>query len=85
MLRVGGFPEPFLQNDDTFYRRRKRRHTDTILHQDLLDFKFVIDIGYQGPPPVGLAYTAAALQRELYHLRFYSIPNGASQSQESSI
>jgi len=44
VLRVGGFPEPFLQNDDTFYRRWKRSHTDTILRQDLLDLESVTDI-----------------------------------------
>ena len=44
ILRVGGFPEPFLQNDELYYRRWKRSHTDTILRQDLLDLESVSDI-----------------------------------------
>ncbi|MGA2977304.1 MAG: AAA family ATPase [Spirochaetia bacterium] len=37
LMSVGGFPEPFLQNDRTFYNRWRRSHTDQILRQDLID------------------------------------------------
>jgi predicted AAA+ superfamily ATPase len=45
LMRVGGFPEPFLASDETFYRRWKRSHTDVILRQDLLDLERVHQIG----------------------------------------
>lgn len=32
-----GFPEPFLKDDVTFYKRWRRSHLDIILRQDLLD------------------------------------------------
>lgn len=44
LLRFGGFPEPFLENDETFYRRWRRSHADIILRQDLLDLEQVRDI-----------------------------------------
>lgn len=44
ILRVGGFPEPFLENDDTFYCRWKRTHLDVILRQDMLDLTAYTDI-----------------------------------------
>lgn len=44
LMRVGGFPEPFLENDPTFYQRWKRAHTDVILRQDLLDLEQVHNI-----------------------------------------
>lgn len=44
LMRVGGFPEPFLEHDETFYRRWKRAHTDVILRQDLLDLEQVHQI-----------------------------------------
>ena len=45
LLRVGGFPEPFLANSPDFYRRWKRGHQDIILRQDLLDLESVRSIG----------------------------------------
>lgn len=39
-----GFPEPFIKNSKTFYRRWKKTHTDIILRQDLLDTQSVKDI-----------------------------------------
>ena len=39
-----GFPEPFLSNDETFYRRWRRTHIDIILRQDLLDLQSIKDI-----------------------------------------
>ena len=44
ILNVGGFPEPFLENDFRFYKRWKRSHLDVILRQDLIDLTSVTDI-----------------------------------------
>ena len=41
---VGGFPEPFLENDPVFYARWKKSHIDVILRQDLLDLSAIQDI-----------------------------------------
>jgi predicted AAA+ superfamily ATPase len=43
-MRVGGFPEPFLEDDETFYRRWRRSHLDIILRQDLIDLESVRDV-----------------------------------------
>lgn len=44
LLTVGGFPEPYLENDLRFYNRWKRSHLDIILKQDLLDLENVQQI-----------------------------------------
>lgn len=44
LLTVGGFPEPFLENDPVFYARWKKSHIDVILRQDLLDLSAIQDI-----------------------------------------
>jgi predicted AAA+ superfamily ATPase len=44
LLRVGGFPEPFLNGSERFYKRWRRGHLDIILRQDLLDLEAVRDI-----------------------------------------
>lgn len=44
ILQVGGFPEPFLRNQETFARRWRRSHLDTILREDLFDLEKVRDI-----------------------------------------
>ncbi|HCM25568.1 MAG: hypothetical protein A2Z99_08575 [Treponema sp. GWB1_62_6] len=44
IIRFGGFPEPFLENDPVFYARWKRSHLDVILRQDLLDMVAINDI-----------------------------------------
>ncbi len=41
LLRVGGFPEPFLEGDPAYYNRWRRSHLDVILRQDLLDLESV--------------------------------------------
>jgi uncharacterized protein len=41
ILTVGGFPEPFLTNDETEARRWRRTHIDSILREDLLDLEKV--------------------------------------------
>lgn len=37
LWRCGGFPEPFLKNDHTYYKRWRTTHSDIILRQDLID------------------------------------------------
>lgn len=44
ILRLGGFPEPFLKNDADEARRWRRTHIDTIVRGDLLDLENVRDI-----------------------------------------
>lgn len=44
IMRFGGFPEPFLKDEESFYNRWKRSHQDIILRQDLLDLESVRNI-----------------------------------------
>jgi predicted AAA+ superfamily ATPase len=44
ILRLGGFPEPFLLNDENEARRWRRTHLDTILREDLIDLERVRDV-----------------------------------------
>lgn len=44
LWHCGGFPEPFTQGSETFYRLWRRTHLDIILRQDLLDLQAVRDI-----------------------------------------
>ncbi|MBU0579748.1 MAG: ATP-binding protein [Candidatus Margulisbacteria bacterium] len=44
LLKVGGFPEPFLENSINYYNRWKKTHLDIILRQDLIDLESVSDI-----------------------------------------
>lgn len=44
LLLLGGFPEPFLDGSQTFYKRWKRSHLDIILRQDLIDLEQVKQI-----------------------------------------
>lgn len=44
LLKVGGFPEPFLKNSTDAARRWQRTHLDVILREDLLDLERVRDI-----------------------------------------
>ncbi|OFZ85239.1 MAG: ATPase, partial [Bdellovibrionales bacterium RIFOXYD1_FULL_44_7] len=39
LLRVGGFPEPFIDGSDRFYGRWRKSHLDIILRQDLPDLE----------------------------------------------
>jgi predicted AAA+ superfamily ATPase len=41
LLMLGGFPEPYLENDESYYNRWKRSHLDIILKQDLIDLENV--------------------------------------------
>ena len=44
LIRFGGFPEPYLINSETFAKRWRRTHVDTIIREDLLDLEKVRDI-----------------------------------------
>jgi hypothetical protein len=44
ILRLGGFPEPFLSNDPDEARRWRRGHLDIILREDLIDLERVRDV-----------------------------------------
>ena len=44
LLKLGGFPEPYLKGKETFAKRFRRTHTDTIIREDLLDLEKVRDI-----------------------------------------
>ena len=44
LLRVGGFPEPFLRGSERWYRRWRRSHVDAILREDMLGLSAVRDI-----------------------------------------
>ncbi|MBF0441787.1 MAG: ATP-binding protein [Oligoflexales bacterium] len=44
MLRVGGFPEPFLKGSEHFYKRWRKSHLERILREDLLDLEKVREI-----------------------------------------
>lgn len=44
LLRVGGFPEPFLDGSTRFYNRWKRSHIDVILKEDLVTLTAIRDI-----------------------------------------
>lgn len=44
LLSIGGFPEPFLKGDETYYKRWRNTHLDIILRQDLIGEYAVRDI-----------------------------------------
>ena len=44
ILEIGGFPEPYLKNSQTFAKRWRRIHTNTIIREDILDLERVRDI-----------------------------------------
>lgn len=44
LWRCSGFPEPFFEGNETFYRRWRRTHLDIILRQDLIDLYSIRDI-----------------------------------------
>jgi len=44
LYHCSGFPEPFLQDNETYYKRWRRTHLDIILRQDLIDLYAVRDI-----------------------------------------
>jgi len=44
IMKLGGFPEPFLKGTETHAKRWRRSHTDRILREDLADIASVRDI-----------------------------------------
>jgi len=44
LISLGGFPEPYLKGKESFAKRWRRTHIDTIIRQDLLDLEKVRDI-----------------------------------------
>lgn len=44
LILYGGFPEPYLRKSETYAKRWRRTHLDTIIRQDLLDLKKVREI-----------------------------------------
>ena len=44
LIKFGGFPEPYLKNSETFAKRWRRTHVDTIIREDLLDLEKVRDV-----------------------------------------
>jgi predicted AAA+ superfamily ATPase len=44
LIKLGGFPEPYLKDNETFAKRFRRIHTDTIIREDLLDLESVRDV-----------------------------------------
>lgn len=44
LMRLGGFPEPYLGKDEEAARRWRRTHVDTIIRQDLQDLERVRDL-----------------------------------------
>lgn len=44
LINLGGFPEPYLKNNESFAKRWRRTHIDTIIREDLLDLERVRDV-----------------------------------------
>lgn len=44
ILQFGGFPEPFFQGSEEFYKRWRKTHVDIILKQDLITIEKVTNI-----------------------------------------
>lgn len=44
MMKLSGFPEPFLEKNSRFYQRWQKSHLDTILREDLLNLSEIKDI-----------------------------------------
>jgi len=71
LMRVGGFPEPFLDGSERFYRRWRRSHIDLILREDLVTLTAVRDIQSIETliellrRQVGSTVSAASLARDL--------------------
>lgn len=44
LMKLGGYPEPFLSGDEGSYKRWRQTHLDVILRQDLADLETVKDL-----------------------------------------
>lgn len=72
LLKNSGFPEPYYENESSFYNRWKRSHMDLILKQDLFSLELIRDIGtFQTmllllQSRVGSPLSANSLSRDLH-------------------
>jgi predicted AAA+ superfamily ATPase len=74
LLNIGGFPEPFFENRESFYKRWRKTHLDIILRQDLVDLTTARDIQaietlvellrYRVTSPVSYSSLARDLERD---------------------
>ena len=44
LINLGGFPEPYLKGKESYAKRWRRTHIDTIIRQDLIDLERVRDV-----------------------------------------
>jgi predicted AAA+ superfamily ATPase len=71
LFTLGGFPEPFLKADETYYKRWRRTHLDIILRQDLIgeyavkDIQAIETLVHLLQERVGSAVSYSALARDL--------------------
>lgn len=65
LLNYGGFPEPFLKKNSSFFNRWKRLRTDQLFHQDLRDLSHVQEMSQ-------IELLAKFLQEEASHSLNYS-------------
>lgn len=65
LLKFGGFPEPFLKRDKTFFNRWKRLRLEQLFKEDLRDLSQVQEIGQ-------IQLLAEILQEEASHSLNYS-------------
>ncbi len=71
LLRFGGFPEPFTEASDTFYRRWRKERLSRVVYQDLRDLETISDLSKMEllvdslPQRVGSALSVKSLQEDL--------------------
>ena len=71
LLRYGGFPEPFLKQDERFYRRWQKERVTRVVTQDLRDLETVKEISLVEllaellPARVGSPLSIKSLQEDL--------------------
>ena len=44
LMRIGGFPEPFIKGEDRFAKRWRRDRIDRIITEDIRDLELVRDL-----------------------------------------
>ncbi len=71
LLRFGGFPEPYHENSDSFYRRWKKERISRVVYQDLRDLNTLKDLSKIEllvdllPSKVGSILSIKSLQEDL--------------------
>ncbi len=71
LFRFGGFPEPYLEESDSFYRRWKKERISRVVYQDLRDLDTVKDLSKiellvdSLPARVGSILSIKSLQEDL--------------------